>query len=90
MAHHPRENPGSTTDSGPLFLGDELYPDLNDPEGTRDRSFEVSGTVENLRKQARNLHRYERQPGRKMKYLCNTVLPHGYRIPKVDYDDSKL
>ena len=75
-----------------LFLtGDDLYPDLNDPEGIKDRDHMLQGTVKELRKRSTNLHRYERRGyGKQMIYICNIVLPHGYRIPKVEYNDSRL
>ena len=68
-----------------------MYPDLNDPEGIKERDIMLQGTVEELRKRSTNLHRYERRGYDKpMTYVCNIVLPCGYRRPKVEYNDSRL
>ena len=73
------------------LAGDDLYPELNDPEGLKDRDIMLQGKIEELRKSSRNLHRYERRGhGKQMNYICNIVLPCGYRKPIVDYENSRL
>ncbi len=62
--------------------GDDLYPQVEDPEGLKDRERSLGLSYEEFRKKSRRVHRYERTSSG-VKYICNIVLPFDYKVPKI-------